>query len=184
MVHEKLTACSGPNVRPAEVLGDDSQSIVVSFGAPAVLQCYAFGYPVPAVTWWRGERMLPLMSSDLEQRRDFSLLLHKVTVTSLGPYTCQAYNGKGRAASWKVILKAVGPVYAPDPNDVTYNQYLVPPPRSPPDHQPQPPYRPNPSRLQPTLYPPTAAPTARVYVGMYTEKICMTLFLYLSTLAY
>lgn len=170
-----LTACVGAQDRQAEVLGDDSQSIVVGLGSPTVLQCYAFGYPVPTVTWWRGERMLPFLSADLEQRRDFSLLLHRVTVTSLGPYTCQAYNGKGRAASWTVILKAVGPVYSPDPNDVTYNQYLVPPPRSPPDHQPHPPpYRPHPPRVQPTL-PTTTAVTVRVYVGTYERHFWHTL---------
>lgn len=172
-----VTACVGPKDRQAEVLGDDSQSVVVSLGSRALLQCYAYGYPVPSVTWWRGERMLPFVSADLEQRRDFSLVLHTVTLTSLGPYTCQAYNGKGRAASWTVVLKAVGPVYAPDPNDVTYNQYLVPPPRSPPDHPHHPPYQPHLPRPQPTP-PTTVAPTVRVYVGMY----CTSYNIYTSTI--
>ncbi|KAG8262324.1 hypothetical protein J6590_054755 [Homalodisca vitripennis] len=147
-----------PKKLQVEILGDDSQSIVVSLGSRAVLQCYAYGYPAPTVTWWRGERMLPLISSELEQRRDLSLVLYSVTLTSLGPYTCQAYNGQGRPASRTVILKAVGPVYSPDPNDVTYNQYLVPRPRSP-DQQPRPPpYYPPPTP------PTTAAPTVRVFI--------------------
>ncbi|XP_054258197.1 papilin isoform X2 [Macrosteles quadrilineatus] len=152
----------GPKERPAAVLGDDSQSVIVSLGSRAVLQCFAYGYPAPSVTWWRGERMLPMMSAELEQRRDWSLVLYAVTLTSLGPYTCQAYNGKGSAASWTVTLKAVGPVYN-DPNDVTYNQWLVPPPRSPTDtYKPHPPpYRP--PRPQPTI-PPVAAATPRVFV--------------------
>lgn len=151
------------------MLGDDSQSVVVSLGSRAVLQCYAYGFPVPSVTWWRGERMLPIMSSELEQRRDLSLVLRAVTLTSLGPYTCQAYNGLGRAASWTVTLKAIGPVHSFDPNDVTYNQYLVTPPRA--DHQLQPPpYRPLPPRVQPTQPPAPAAVTPRVFIGMYCNS--------------
>jgi hypothetical protein len=66
--------------------------------------------------------MLPPSSEQFEQRRDYSLLIRSVTLRNLGPYTCQAYNGYGRAASWTVTIQAVGPVYS---GDSAYNEYLV-----------------------------------------------------------
>lgn len=173
--HEVLTACLDPVNRAAAVIGDDSSSVIVSLGAQTVLQCYAIGFPAPVVTWWRGSRYLPVSSDELEQRRDHSLVLHSVTLTALGPYTCQAYNGVGRAASWTIILKAIGPAYSQDPNDVTYNQYLVPPPISPPlDHAPRPPpYRPfrtqSPLILTTTTHPPEPEVTRRIFVGEYNS---------------
>jgi hypothetical protein len=90
--------------------------------------------------------MLPLSSEQFEQRRDYSLLIRSVTLRNLGPYTCQAYNGYGRAASWTVTVQAVGPVYS---GGSAYNEYLVPPPRRPetsdigtPTERPSYPYRP------------------------------------------
>ncbi|XP_075221688.1 proteoglycan-like sulfated glycoprotein papilin isoform X2 [Lycorma delicatula] len=144
---EIIVIVKDPVQRPAAVIGDPGSSVVVTLGSQAVLQCFTIGWPRPAVTWWRGSRMLPLNSEQYEQRRDHSLLLHSVTLTALGFYTCQAYNGLGSAASWTVTLKAIGPVYSSDPNDVTYNQFLVPPPRTPPatasgGHPLPPPYRP------------------------------------------
>nr|CAD7426583.1 unnamed protein product [Timema monikensis] len=120
-----------PTSRPAEVIGEDSTYVVVALGAPTVLQCYAIGWPRPSVTWWRGDRMLPFSSELFEQRRDYSLLIHSVTLRNLGPYTCQAYNGLGRAASWTVTVQAVGPVYSENPEDVEYTKYLVHPPQRP-----------------------------------------------------
>lgn len=158
--------------RPAAVIGDESSSVVVTLGSRVVLQCFAIGYPPPAITWWRGPRMLPFSSEQLEQLRDHSLVLHSVTLTALGHYTCQAYNGIGRAASWTVTLKAIGPVYSQDPNDVTYNQFLVPPPRSPPSdtHPRPPPYRPyrtQPTTPSTTTKPFTPAEVPRIFLGKY-----------------
>lgn len=135
-----------PSQRAAEVIGEE-QFVVVQLGAPAVLQCYAVGWPRPSVTWWRGERLLPFSSERYEQRRDFSLLLRTVALRDLGPYVCQAYNGLGRATSWTLTVQAVGPVYSSDPDDAPYNAFLVNPrqdtsePQRPPQ-RPRPPYRP------------------------------------------
>lgn len=160
--------CVDPVQRPAAVIGDESSSVVVTLGSRVVLQCYAIGFPLPAITWWRGSRMLPFSSEQLEQQRDHSLVLYSVTLTALGPYTCQAYNGIGRAASWTVTLKAIGPVYSQDPNDITYNQFLVPPPRSPsPNTHPLPPPF-SPHRTQPTpstTTKPFTPEAPRIFVG-------------------
>ena len=161
-----LTILVEPTSRPAEVIGEDKTYVVVTLGAPTVLQCYAVGWPPPTVTWWRGDRMLPLSSEQYEQRRDHSLLIRTVTLRNLGPYTCQAYNGYGRAASWTVTVQAVGPVYT---SDSTYNEYLVPPPKKPdtPEtgthaEKPSYPYRPvRPSpHPQPTTRPPVVQPAS------------------------
>ena len=161
-----LTILVEPTSRPAEVIGEDKTYVVVTLGAPTVLQCYAVGWPPPAVTWWRGDRMLPLSSEQFEQRRDHSLLIRSVTLRNLGPYTCQAYNGYGRAASWTVTVQAVGPVHT---SDSSYNEYLVPPPKKPetPDtvthtEKPSYPYRPvRPSpHPQPRTRPPVVQPTS------------------------
>lgn len=157
-----LTILVEPTSRPAEVIGEDKTYVVVTLGAPTVLQCYAVGWPPPAVTWWRGDRMLPLSSEQFEQRRDHSLLIRSVTLRNLGPYTCQAYNGYGRAASWTVTVQAVGPVYT---GDSSYNEYLVPPPKKPatpdivtPTEKPSYPYRP--VRPSPQPRPPIVQPTS------------------------
>ncbi|CAH0383119.1 unnamed protein product [Bemisia tabaci] len=114
-----------PVERPAQVIGDESTSITVTLGLPTILQCYAIGWPRPKVTWWRGERMLPMSSEQFEQRSDYSLLINRVSVSNLGPYTCQAYNGLGRAASWSVTLRAVGTVEREE--DSQFRDYLIPP---------------------------------------------------------
>lgn len=124
-----LTARADPTSRPANVIGEESTAVVVALDSPTVLQCYAVGWPRPIVTWWRADRMLPMTSDQFEQRRDHSLVVRLVTVSVLGPYTCQAYNGLGRAASWSVTLQAHGtPVAGRDQPD---SPYLVPAPRHP-----------------------------------------------------
>lgn len=161
-----LTILVEPTSRPAEVIGEDKTYVVVTLGVPTVLQCYAVGWPPPSVTWWRGDRMLPLSSEQFEQRRDYSLLIRSVTLRNLGPYTCQAYNGYGRAASWTVTVQAVGPVHS---GDSAYNEYLVPAPRRPetpdtvaPTQRPSYPYRPArpPPQPQSRTRPPAVQPTS------------------------
>lgn len=129
---------------------------MVTLGAPTVLQCYAIGWPRPGVTWWRGDRTLPLSSIQFEQRRDYSLLIKSVGLRDLGPYVCQAYNGLGKAASGTVVIQAIGPVYTSNPEDDQYTQFLVSAPEKPPEtpgQRPRPPYRPRPT------YPPEAPVT-------------------------
>nr|CAD7588890.1 unnamed protein product [Timema genevievae] len=192
-----------PTSRPAEVIGEDSTYVVVALGAPTVLQCYAIGWPRPSVTWWRGDRMLPFSSELFEQRRDYSLLIHSVTLRNLGPYTCQAYNGLGRAASWTVTVQAVGPVYSENPEDVEYTKYLVHPPQRPetpivaerptypyrPARPPQPPQpetpRPRPPPpppvpettpipTQPQVQPDSPPETPRVYIVPVQANVSMS----------
>ncbi len=120
-----------PTVRAADIVPDQSLTVVV-LGGPIIIHCHAIGWPRPSVTWWRGERMLPLSSERYEQFRDYSLLVRRVSFRDLGPYTCQAYNGYGRPSSHTVILQAIGPVYSVDADEVEFRRYLLPPPQPDP----------------------------------------------------
>jgi len=69
--------------------------------------------------------MLPFSSERYEQLRDHSLLLRLVSLRDLGPYTCQAYNGLGKADSWTVDILTQGPVEGAGPGDDAYLQYVT-----------------------------------------------------------
>ncbi|KAJ8966838.1 hypothetical protein NQ317_003020 [Molorchus minor] len=89
-------------------------------------------------------------------RKDYSLLIHSVQLHNLGVYTCQAYNGLGKAASWAVTVKAIGPYYFTDPEELKYKPYIVNPPEDPTTTttpQPSPPMWPQPPPLRPTFAP-------------------------------
>ncbi|KYB26517.1 Papilin-like Protein [Tribolium castaneum] len=136
-----LNVVDGPP-RPATVLEPESQpNVVVSLNAPATLNCLALGYPFPAVTWWKDDSLIPLKTSQFEVRKDYSLLIHSVKLSNLGVYTCQAYNGVGKAASWSVAVKARGPYHSTNPKDQKYLKYIVNPPELPTTSAP-PVYRP------------------------------------------
>ena len=104
--------------------------IVMSLNAPATLYCMAYGFPKPTVTWWKGTEMLPLTSDRVTQGDDFTLKLNSVSLSDLGPYTCQAYNGLGAPASFNVRMTVYGPVY-PGPGEQQYMRYVVSPPSAP-----------------------------------------------------
>ncbi|KAK4885313.1 hypothetical protein RN001_001584 [Aquatica leii] len=108
------------------IVGDSENShVVASLGAPTTLHCYATGFPFPQVTWFKDDRLVPLHSHQFEIHKDYSLLIHSVQLSNLGIYTCQAYNGIGKAASWSVTVQALGPVYSTRPEDVKYMQYVI-----------------------------------------------------------
>lgn len=53
-VTNKISAEVALNVRRPPIISDNStQSLVVSEGQPAQMECYASGYPVPQITWRR-----------------------------------------------------------------------------------------------------------------------------------
>uniref|UniRef100_A0A182Q3U4 Ig-like domain-containing protein n=1 Tax=Anopheles farauti TaxID=69004 RepID=A0A182Q3U4_9DIPT len=53
-VTNKITAEVPLNVRrPPSISDNSTQSLVVSEGQPAQMECYASGYPVPQITWRR-----------------------------------------------------------------------------------------------------------------------------------
>ncbi|XP_060520392.1 papilin isoform X2 [Cylas formicarius] len=162
---------SGP--RPATILNADDRELVsnelISLGTPAYINCYALGYPFPAVTWWKEDSLIPLKNKEFEVTRDNVLLIHSVQLHNLGVYTCQAYNGEGKAASWSITIKAKGPYVSTDPEHVRYLQYVVNPPEfqtttliskssssQPPPYKSV--YRPTPQPYVPPAYPTEPSP--------------------------
>lgn len=134
-----------------EVLQVEGQEkdLVVSLGSSAELHCYAIGYPFPQVTWWKDRSMVPLNTNELVIRKDYSLLIHSVKLSNLGIYTCQAYNGVGKAVSWTVTLKTLGPVYTTNPEDEKYMPFVVNAPEAPVTEKPTYPYRPGRATVAP-----------------------------------
>lgn len=100
------------------------RKVIAQVGLSSYLQCNAIGYPYPKVTWWRGDRMLPLNSIKYLQMQNFTLLIRKVGGQDSGIYTChvtkhsllafrtftvslllfKAFNGIGPVALWDVTL--------------------------------------------------------------------------------
>ena len=114
-----------PTPRSAAVLGEDDNRLTITLGQPTSVQCYAYGWPRPFITWWRNDNMLPLLSDQYEQRSDYSLFISSVKLSNLGIYTCQAYNGLGKAASWSVTVQTFGPVTSYDSKDSDYLRYVI-----------------------------------------------------------
>ena len=152
-----------PHEHPATIVGEPNAVVTATLNSPIVLHCYAMGWPRPFVTWWRGDRMLPLSSESYEQGPGYTLLIRSVTLPHLGVYTCQAYNGVERPASWSVTLQAIGPVHNIRPDQLEYTKYLVQPPKRPErpaTDRPQYPYRP--IRTQ--------VPTNQTYAPIYQNQ--------------
>lgn len=89
---EPATIIPGVNVTKGEV------------GRPAELPCDARGWPKPTVTWWRETTMLPLSSRRYEQLPNYALLIRSVEYEDAGDYSCNAHNGIGSGATYKVTL--------------------------------------------------------------------------------
>ena len=135
-----------------------------SLSQSATLRCLAGGHPKPFVTWWRGDKILPLKDEKVEIDRDYSLNLNKVEITDLGPYVCQAYNSIGRPVSIQVTLKVRGPVQARTEDESIFLQYVESEPYVPPTtYRPQThaPTQPPRTRPPPPYYPPSRNVTAQ-----------------------
>lgn len=66
--------------------------------------------------------MIRVMSDSYALNKNI-LTIKNITPERLGAYTCQAYNGLGRAVSWTVNLQAA-PDSARDPNAIDYGTLL------------------------------------------------------------
>jgi Immunoglobulin domain len=85
----------------AYILGDTNTTVLATVGKPTTLRCLAGGYPKPFVTWWRGDKILPLKDDRIEITRDYSLILNRVDIVDLGPYVCQ---GKYRCGLFFLVI--------------------------------------------------------------------------------
>ncbi|GJQ76338.1 hypothetical protein Trydic_g2060 [Trypoxylus dichotomus] len=157
-----------PVNRTTGVIDDPELSnIVVSLGSPAMLNCYAYGYPPPIVMWWKDNEFVPFKSHEYTISKDHTLLINAVRLHNLGVYTCQAYNGIGKATSWSVTVQTIGPVYSTNVEDRKYMKYVIDrQPRTTPhsQHPPTPYTIESSSTISTTPFPTTVVPTApRIY---------------------
>lgn len=126
--------------------------------------------------WWKESEFIPFKSQEFTITKDHTLLINAVELHNLGVYTCQAYNGIGKATSWSVTVQTLGPVYSTNADDRKYMKYVIDRSKGPPS-TPRPVYYPVPERETSTLSPsPTVSPTPiptittvptapRIYIG-------------------
>ncbi|XP_041767834.1 lachesin [Anopheles merus] len=103
-VTNKISAEVALNVRRPPIISDNStQSLVVSEGQPAQMECYASGYPVPQITWRReNNAILPTGGATYSGN---VLNIHSVHKEDRGTYYCVADNGVSRGDRRNVNLE-------------------------------------------------------------------------------
>lgn len=67
------------------------RNVIAMAGMNAFLQCNAIGFPDPKVTWWRGDRSLPLRSFKYEQLSNYTLVIRRMGGRDGGVYTCNVH---------------------------------------------------------------------------------------------
>ncbi|XP_069360607.1 papilin isoform X3 [Maniola hyperantus] len=95
---------------PAGISGTPNAVVVGELGRSLSIRCLAYGYPQPAIYWYRGQNgpMVPY-SSSLYEARGNVLQIRKLMPETLGEYICQAYNGYGKPADWAFVVQAYRP---------------------------------------------------------------------------
>ncbi|KAL7022058.1 hypothetical protein ACKWTF_012113 [Chironomus riparius] len=164
----------------AYIIGEPNSTVVAQLSQPAVLRCSAGGYPKPFVTWWRGDKILPLKDDRFEITRDYSLVFSRVDLYDLGTYACQAYNAIGRPVTISVVLRARGKFQPRTEEDYKYIQYIItdPQPTSPPTFKPPPSPSTTPmSTTRRPLPPPTRLPQTRPPQDIYFVPVSVSLSL-------
>ncbi|XP_012288477.1 lachesin [Orussus abietinus] len=96
-VNNKISAEVELQVRRPPIISDNStRSLVVSEGQPVQLECYAFGFPTPRISWRReNNAILPTGGSIY---RGNTLKISAIRKEDRGTYYCVAENGVGRGA--------------------------------------------------------------------------------------
>lgn len=75
----------------------------VDKGDMVLLDCLVSGNPSPNVVWLKDNFALPLQAG-IAVLSNNSLLIVSARRQDSGVYTCEAFNGKGRARAWAFLL--------------------------------------------------------------------------------
>ncbi|KAF9413440.1 hypothetical protein HW555_008332, partial [Spodoptera exigua] len=95
---------------PARIVGGENVLVIGELGSPLSVLCLTYGSPQPYVLWYKGYDISnALYNDDVYETRDNVLLIRSLAMDTLGQYTCQAYNGQGKAAIWTVNVRAYKP---------------------------------------------------------------------------
>ncbi|XP_068166004.1 hemicentin-1 [Antennarius striatus] len=95
------------------------QTVLVSVGGDATLECRASGVPPPLVHWFKGELEVgsaPFVQQDV---RRGTLLIRGVQEVDAGRYSCVASSSAGSSAGEVTLEVGVGPLFSEAPVDVT-----------------------------------------------------------------
>lgn len=118
------TAQTNVFVRIPPAISDNStRSVITSVGSDFQMNCYASGYPQPAISWRRNKNSLIPINGGVAIYRGNSLALRNVTKSDRGTYYCVADNGVSpgarRGISVEIEFKPVVKV-----SQVRYEQAL------------------------------------------------------------
>ena len=88
------TAKTNVSVRIPPIINDNStRSVITSVGSNIVLQCYATGFPAPAISWRRNKNAIIPVNNGVSIYRGNKLTLSNISKDDRGTYYCVADNG-------------------------------------------------------------------------------------------
>ncbi|KAJ8713836.1 hypothetical protein PYW08_007456 [Mythimna loreyi] len=125
---QEITLVVNDPVRtPVGIAGDENAVVTGELGQPLQVRCLAYGYPPPAVFWYRGDGTIVPYHDAVYEARGNILLIRSLAIETLGEYTCQAYNGEGKTASWVVFVRAYKPEGVFIENELLVPRNTLPP---------------------------------------------------------
>ena len=83
------------------------QTVLVTAGDKAILECSATGIPTPTIRWLRNNQIIA-MDARVTQTRNDSLVINDVQEYDRGDYTCEASNGMDSSPQRVVSLTVLG----------------------------------------------------------------------------
>nr|XP_027195088.1 lachesin-like [Dermatophagoides pteronyssinus] len=104
----RVTANVNVYVRIPPVISDNStRNMITSTGESIQLECYAFGYPQPSISWRRENNDLLPTGGSLYKGN--ILIIHNITKADRGTYYCIADNNVGSGARRNVVVEVEFP---------------------------------------------------------------------------
>ncbi|KAH9520829.1 hypothetical protein DERF_004516 [Dermatophagoides farinae] len=104
----RVTANVNVYVRIPPVISDNStRNMITSTGESIQLECYAFGYPQPSISWRRENNDLLPTGGSLYKGN--ILIIHNITKSDRGTYYCIADNNVGSGARRNVVVEVEFP---------------------------------------------------------------------------